>query len=321
MAVIRLTPSYGEIKWRVYGGMIMLLAALLMLKVLPGSGLPLYFSERMQQEWQRYRHGNFDAWLDDADKSTAEHSIPPSRFEYLMLNGYMQEMWNAEQRRLRHEQMQQRQREMEEELRRQRMEAEARQTLEQERLRRRQAGEEALVQLQQLEGRLHQSLSDKQDIQQAIERKEAEMMTLQAEQEARPDNITTLNQRTAHLHRQLAETEELLEKARANNQHSDIQRMRLLSELTEGYLRLKSEQEASTEQLNQARADYAGFAQKLESLQREHLGLSTQLAGIRQQLQHLQDCQEQLVAQMAGEAMRLGMGMETPAAAVNDPLN
>ena len=178
MAVIRLTPSYGEIKWRVYGGMIMLLAALLMLKVLPGSGLPLYFSERMQQEWQRYRHGNFDAWLDDADKSTAEHSIPPSRFEYLMLNGYMQEMWNAEQRRLRHEQMQQRQREMEEELRRKRMEAEARQTLEQERLRRRQAGEEALVQLQQLEGRLHQSLSDKQDIQQAIERKEAEMMTL-----------------------------------------------------------------------------------------------------------------------------------------------
>lgn len=308
MERIRATPAYDEIKFRIYGGMALLMCALLMLKLLPGSGLALYFCERMQQEWQRYRNGCFDAWLDEADRSTSPHPIPPSRFEYLMLNGYVRELWNAEERRQRLDRLRLRQLEEEEEaLRREKLAAEQR-AREAARLARRQETEEALARIGHLEEQMRLALAARQDVQDAIARKEAEMAALRAAREVGPDNITTLNQRLAQLLQQLDEAETLLAQAREGNQSSDIKRMELLSELTEGYLRLKEHKDVTQSALNQARADYANFARKLDILEEEHRLLNGQLSGIRDQMRHLQDCQQQLVRQMATEAMALGLG-------------
>lgn len=321
MERIRATAAYDRIKFVIYGGMILLMSALLMLKLLPGSGLPLYFCERMQQEWLRYRNGCFDAWLDETDRSTAPHPIPPSRFEYLMLSGYVRELWNAEERRQRMDRLRLRQLEEEEEaLRREKLEAEQR-AREAARLARRQETEEALSRIGHLEEQMRQALADRQDIQDAIARKEEEMAALRAARETGPDNITTLNQRLAQLLTQLENAETLLAQAREGNQSSDIKRMELLTELTEGYLRLRADKEATQDALNRARADYAGFAGKLDLLQEDHRVLSSQLTGIREQLSHLQDCQQQLVRQMASEAMALGLGSEPPAAEVQERPN
>lgn len=326
---IQQTQEYKDVKNRVYGGLLFLLLALIAMKLMQGKGLELYFSEFMQEQWQRYKNGAFDAWLEPADCSTALHVIPPSRFEYLMLNGYSREMSTVEEQHKRLETMRKRQEEEEEAAHKQKLEnseyqrqqqreqdAEKRRAaqleqqhkeLEENREKRKLSGTNALVDLANLRESLQHLLDKQQDAQIGLENTEHKIDHLKREIAAAPEKIITVEQQ---LSTQVAEEEmakTLLSQVRSGQQRSDIERMKLLTDLHASYTNIIEEKEQTHAHLNDLRAAQELYDGKLQTLQRKKNNLSTRIKALQSQLDDIQLSQQKIINRMKLDAELLGL--------------
>ena len=326
---LKITPEYQEVKIRIYGGLLFLLLALISMKLMQGKGLELYFSEFMQEQWQRYRNGAFDAWLEPADCSTALHSIPPSRFEYLMLNGYSREMSSVEERHERLDAMRkrqeaeeeaihrrkledaeyqrQRQREQENEARQAEQLAQQQQILEESRIKRKQSGATALADLGQLRDTLEGLIDQKQHAQDELDNIRRQIDSLNREIAAAPDNLATVEETLAS---QMAEEQlakSLLSQARAGHQRTDIERMKLLTDLHASYTHIADNKEQTYAKLNDLKATQELYDGQLKKLQSKERDLDTQIKGLKSQLEDVQHSQQKVINRMKADAELLGL--------------
>jgi|GEM_PF-1218335 len=95
-------PMFWQTSLAIKGFLAFLFFAMVILKLFEPRGVRIYLSEAMQQEWQRYRGGAFDAWLRHYERSNAAIStMTPYRFDDVMVHAYSS-IRNADLARIQH---------------------------------------------------------------------------------------------------------------------------------------------------------------------------------------------------------------------------
>lgn len=89
LAQIVQVPTYLRTELAIRAFLAFLFIALFILKLFEPRSVKIYLSETLQNEWDRFKAGAFDAWLSLEEKSDAKPSaMTPFRFEDIMLNVY-----------------------------------------------------------------------------------------------------------------------------------------------------------------------------------------------------------------------------------------
>jgi chromosome segregation ATPase len=201
----------------------------------------------------------------------------------------------------------QRQREQEKEARQAEQLAQQQQILEESRIKRKQSGATALADLGQLRDTLEGLIDQKQHAQDELDNIRRQIDSLNREIAAAPDNLATVEETLAS---QMAEEQlakSLLSQARAGHQRTDIERMKLLTDLHASYTHIADNKEQTYAKLNDLKATQELYDGQLKKLQSKERDLDTQIKGLKSQLEDVQHSQQKVINRMKADAELLGL--------------
>jgi hypothetical protein len=83
---IKNNPQLARQEMLIKAGLMLLVGIFIVFKLTQPASLKIYFSDTLQQEWQLYVAGNYDAWLEPQEQSAHATNMTPNRFEQLMIS-------------------------------------------------------------------------------------------------------------------------------------------------------------------------------------------------------------------------------------------
>lgn len=93
-------PSFQAAEQSIQGFLILIFVSLFALKLFQPRAIKVYLSQALQNEYERYRQGEFDGWLPETERSDqGARAMAPFRFEDLMLTVFPQVRADDLQRR------------------------------------------------------------------------------------------------------------------------------------------------------------------------------------------------------------------------------
>ena len=89
LASLKYQPVFVETELAIRAFLAIIFMVFLSLKLFEPRSVKIYLSEALQDEWQRYKKGEFDDWLSESDRPNEEQPpMPPHRFEDMMVRVY-----------------------------------------------------------------------------------------------------------------------------------------------------------------------------------------------------------------------------------------
>lgn len=307
MDKIKTTSAYHDSKFRIYGSLMLLIAGFLTVKLLPNSGLKIYFSDVLQQEWTRYQQGAFDDWLDAKDKSSNDYVITPNRFEYLMLHFHIREQLSQQERDAREAEFKERQLALQKAREAAQAQADADHAQQQAFEKIHQEGTAGLEKIHQLSEQVAQALTEKAGVQAHLDEVNASIQQLQTDEANYPTRLESQQRLVDKIRQQRARAEKMLADQHATD-HTDIKTLELLSKLTEGYLGLDRRYQQQITELNDIQACAQLYQERLLTQQQLAQQLKAQIDGIQQHLDYLEHGKGQIWQRLANCAIDEGLG-------------